>query len=116
MNQLSLKERRAEFERIQRKYPDRIPVIVEKAGSANLIGDLNKKRYLLPKNMTMGQFYFLIRQHINRLRSEDALFIFVQNVIPSTSATMECIYKNYHDEDLFLYITYSEESVFGGSE
>merc|ERR1712126_784258 len=79
-------KRRAEGEKIRRKYPDRVPVIVEKSPKAR-IGDLDKKEYLVPSDLTVGQFYFLIRKRIS-LRPEDALFFFVNNVIPPTSATM----------------------------
>lgn len=41
---------------------------------------------------TVGQFYFLIRKRIH-LRAEDALFFFVNNVIPPTSATMGQLYQ-----------------------
>lgn len=40
----------------------------------------------------VGQFYFLIRKRIH-LRAEDALFFFVNNVIPPTSATMGLLYQ-----------------------
>jgi len=53
-------KRRAEGEKIRRKYPDRVPVIVEKSPKAR-IGDLDKKKYLVPSDLTVGQFYFLIR-------------------------------------------------------
>ncbi len=39
-------KRRAEGEKIRRKYPDRVPVIVERAPQAR-IGDLDKKKYLV---------------------------------------------------------------------
>merc|ERR1712013_497700 len=64
-------KRRAEGEKIRRKYPDRVPVIVEKSPKAR-IGDLDKKKYLVPSDLTVGQFYFLIRKRIS-LRPEDAL-------------------------------------------
>lgn len=54
-------KRRAEGEKIRRKYPDRIPVIVEKAPKSRL-RDLDKKKYLVPSELTIGQFYFLIRK------------------------------------------------------
>merc|ERR1712226_1006624 len=73
-------KRRAEGEKIRRKYPDRVPVIVEKSPKAR-IGDLDKKKYLVPSDLTVGQFYFLIRKRIS-LRPEDALFFFVNNVPP----------------------------------
>ncbi|VDK85364.1 unnamed protein product [Litomosoides sigmodontis] len=104
-------KRRAEGEKIRRKYPDRIPVIVEKAPKARL-HDLDKKKYLVPSDLTVGQFYFLIRKRIH-LRPEDALFFFVNNSIPQTMTTMGQIYQENHEEDLFLYIAYSDESVYG---
>jgi len=104
-------KRRAEGEKIRKKYPDRVPVIVEKAPKAR-VGDLDKKKYLVPSDLTVGQFYFLIRKRIH-LRPEDALFFFVNNVIPPTSATMGALYQEHHEEDFFLYIAYSDESVYG---
>ena len=104
-------KRRAEGEKIRRKYPDRIPVIVEKAPKCRL-RDLDKKKYLVPADLTIGQFYFLIRKRIH-LRPEDALFFFVNNVIPQTMTTMGELYQLHHEEDLFLYIAYSDESVYG---
>lgn len=104
-------KRRTEGEKIRKKYPDRVPVIVEKAPKAR-IGDLDKKKYLVPSDLTVGQFYFLIRKRIH-LRAEDALFFFVNNVIPPTSATMGSLYQEHSEEDRFLYIAYSDESVYG---
>merc|ERR1712012_1105172 len=75
-------KRRAEGEKIRRKYPNRVPVIVEKAPKARL-GDLDKKKSLVPSDLTVGQFYFLIRKRIS-LRPEDALFFFVNNTFPPT--------------------------------
>merc|ERR1712023_314640 len=44
-------KRRAEGEKIRRKYPDRVPVIVEKSPKAR-IGDLDKKKYLVPSDLS----------------------------------------------------------------
>jgi len=107
-------KRRAEGEKIRRKYPNRVPVIVEKAPKARL-GDLDKKKYLVPSDLTVGQFYFLIRKRIS-LRPEDALFFFVNNTFPPTSATMGALYQEHHEEDFFLYIAYSDESTYGEAQ
>ena len=106
-------KRRSEGEKIRRKYPDRIPVIVEKAPKTRL-KDLDKKKYLVPSELTIGQFYFLIRKRI-QLRAEEALFFFVNNVIPPTMASMGQLYQEHHEEDLFMYIAYSDENVYGGA-
>jgi len=107
-------KRKSEGEKIRRKYPDRVPVIVERAPKAR-IAELDKKKYLVPSDLTVGQFYFLIRKRVS-LRPEDALFFFVNNVIPPTSATMGSLYQEHHEEDYFLYIAYSDESVYGGDK
>lgn len=107
----SFEKRKAEGEKIRRKYPDRVPVIVEKAPKTH-IGDLDKRKYLVPSDLTVGQFYFLIRKRIH-LRPEDALFFFVNNIIPSTSTTMGTLYNDHHEEDFFLYVAYSDENVYG---
>ena len=115
---------------------------MEKAPKSR-ISDLDKKKYLVPNDLTVGQFYFLIRKRI-QLRAEDAIFFFVNNQIPPTSATIGALYqviiyvhtkntkrqhiysnslflshsykqKEHVDEDKFLYIAYSDESVYGGS-
>uniref|UniRef100_A0A8I3WDN8 GABA type A receptor associated protein like 1 n=1 Tax=Callithrix jacchus TaxID=9483 RepID=A0A8I3WDN8_CALJA len=89
--------RKKEGEKIRKKYPDRVPVIVEKAPKAR-VPDLDKRKYLVPSDLTVGQFYFLIRKRIH-LRPEDALFFFVNNTIPPTSATMGQLYEDNHEED-----------------
>jgi len=108
-------ERRAEVAaRIRSKYPDRIPVIVEKAPKSDA-PDLDKKKYLVPCDITVGKFVFEIRKHM-KLSSEKAIFLFVnKDVYPPTAALMSHIYEKYKDEDGFLYITYSGENTFGRS-
>merc|ERR1712060_48503 len=106
-----LEKRQAEAQRIREKYPDRIPVIVEKAEKSD-IPDIDKKKYLVPADLTVGQFVYVIRKRI-KLSPEKAIFIFVSNVLPPTAALMSSIYEEHKDEDGFLYIAYSGENTFG---
>jgi len=106
-----LPKRKQEAERILQKYPDRIPVICEKADKSD-IPDIDKKKYLVPADLTVGQFIYVIRKRI-KLPPEKAIFIFVNNVIPPTAALKSAIYEEQKDEDGFIYITYSGENTFG---
>ncbi|KAG4973008.1 hypothetical protein JHK82_029942 [Glycine max] len=108
---MSAEKRRAEAARIREKYPDRIPVIVEKAERSD-IPSIDKKKYLVPADLTVGQFVYVIRKRI-KLSAEKAIFIFVDNVLPPTGAIMSAIYDEKKDEDGFLYVTYSGENTFG---
>uniref|UniRef100_A0A8C5RSE7 Uncharacterized protein n=1 Tax=Laticauda laticaudata TaxID=8630 RepID=A0A8C5RSE7_LATLA len=66
-------------EKIWKKYPDRVPIIVEKAPQAR-IGDLDKK-YLVSSDLTVGQFYFRIQKRIY-VQAKGALFFFVNVISP----------------------------------
>ncbi|KAM0848729.1 hypothetical protein ACQ4PT_054196 [Festuca glaucescens] len=106
-----LERRQAEANRIREKYHDRIPVIVEKAGKSD-IPDIDKKKYLVPADLTVGQFMYVVRKRI-KLGAEKAIFIFVKDTLPPTAALMSAIYEENKDEDGFLYMTYSGENTFG---
>ncbi|KAK9896045.1 microtubule associated protein 1A/1B [Cystobasidium minutum MCA 4210] len=107
-------KRQAEAERIRAKYSDRIPVICEKHEKSD-IATIDKKKYLVPADLTVGQFVYVIRKRI-KLEPEKAIFIYVDEVLPPTAALMSSIYEEYKDEDGFLYVTYSGENTFGGFE
>merc|ERR1719252_232641 len=99
----TLEKRTAEAKRIRSKYPDRIPVICEKAKGSD-IPDIDKKKYLVPADLTVGQFVYVVRKRI-KMSAEKAIFIFINNVLPPTAMLMSEVYADKKDEDGFLYIT-----------
>jgi len=107
-----LEKRKSEAERIRAKYPDRVPVICEKADKSGDMPDIDKKKYLVPADLTVGQFQYVIRKRI-KLAPEKALFVFCANTIPPTASLMSTVYEEQKDEDGFLYVQYSGESTFG---
>ena len=106
-----LERRQIESSRIREKYPDRIPVIVERAERSD-VPNIDKKKYLVPADLTVGQFVYVVRKRI-KLSAEKAIFVFVKNTLPPTAAMMSAIYDEYKVEDGCLYMTYSGENTFG---
>jgi GABA(A) receptor-associated protein len=104
-------ERLTESSKIIERYPDRIPIIVEKDKKSK-IKDIDKNKFLVPNDMTLGQFMYVIRKRI-KLDSTEALFFFVNNVLCNNTQTLGEIYKTYKDKDGFLYILYNSENTFG---
>ena len=101
-----------ESTKIKHKYPNRIPIICEKT-AASSISDIDKNKFLVPHDLTMGQFLYVIRKRIS-LSSDQAIFIYVNNsLLPNTSSLVSSIYDEFKDDDGFLYITYSGENTFG---
>jgi GABA(A) receptor-associated protein len=104
--------------RFRRRSPHAAPtptqVIVEKAAKSD-VPDIDKKKYLVPSDITVGKFVYEIRKHM-KLSPEKAIFLFVGNgVLPPTAALMSQIYDRFKDEDGFLYIVYSGENSFGAA-
>ena len=107
----TFEERKEEASRIKEKYPDRIPVIVEKSPGSN-IPDIDKNKFLVPSDLTVGQFIYVIRKRI-KISHDKAIFIFINNLIPSTSHQMSAIYDNHKEPCGYLYVIYNTESTFG---
>ncbi|ESO12800.1 hypothetical protein HELRODRAFT_93454 [Helobdella robusta] len=108
----TFEQRKDEASKVLMKYPDRIPVIVEKLPGSS-IAPIDKRKFLVPKDINVAQFIFIIRKRI-QLDPTKSLFLFVGRVLPQTSATMGHVYSENQDEDGFLYVAYSGENVFGG--
>jgi len=109
--QITLDKRTLECSRIINKHPDRIPIIVCKADNCTL-ADIDKQKYLVPKDMNLGQFIYVIRKRI-KLQPSEALFILVNQALQPSNKSIQDIYEGNKDEDGFLYITYSSENTFG---
>lgn len=108
----SFEKRRMESTRLREKFPDKIPIILEKADTSQL-PKVDKQKYLMQREITIGQFLYIIRQKINIDQSE-SIFLLINNAtIPSTGSSIGEIYDKLQDNDGFLYITYSSQQTFG---
>jgi GABA(A) receptor-associated protein len=105
--------RQAESLKMLNKYADRIPIICERHPRANQDCPLiDKHKYLVPMDLTLSQFIYVIRKRMN-ISAEKALFLFIDGHIPAMSSMVSQVYREYQDEDGFLYIHYNTENTFG---
>ena len=113
-NTHSLSERIGESSRILKRYPDRIPVICENNSKDYSTPKIDKKKYLVPHDLTLAQFMYVIRKRI-KLSSSDAIFLFVgdlNHTLPSQTSMIDT-YNQFKSNDGFLYIIFSKENTFG---
>lgn len=101
----------AELETIHRKYPNHVCVFVKASGRSSDLPPLDKHKYLVPKDLTVGSFLFMIRKRMS-LPADKALFIFVNNTIPTSSSTLAELYAQ-HGSEGYLRVVYAGESTFG---
>ena len=96
---------------IKNKYTDRIPIIVERYKNCDL-PNIDKCKYLVPKDMCFGQFIYIIRKRID-IDSNLTLFVTVNGTLCSSTTTISEIYDDHKDDDGFLYVVYTKENTFG---
>ncbi|GLG93248.1 Microtubule-associated proteins 1A/1B light chain 3C [Gryllus bimaculatus] len=108
-----LASRREEVLAIRSKFPNKVPVIVERFYKEQNLPTLDKRKFLVPQEITMSQFVTIIRNRM-KLGSTQAFYLLVRNrSMISLSRTLAEVYSEYRDEDGFLYVTYASQEVFG---
>lgn len=107
-------QRKEESDRVRSRYHDRIPVIVEKGRSTADIPELERTKFLVPSELSVGQLVYVIRSRL-QLSPETAIFLYSTKdgaALP-TGSVLRDIDDQYKNEDGFLYISYSGEATFG---
>ncbi|XP_020481261.1 microtubule-associated proteins 1A/1B light chain 3C [Labrus bergylta] len=111
----SFATRKQEVAGIRSKFPNKIPVIIERYDKEKYLPPLDKTKFLVPHELTMTQFVTIIRNRMALLPTQ-AFYLLINNSgLASMSLTMAQVYKDHQDEDGFLYMTYASQEVFGHS-
>ena len=102
--QQSLKKSR----RLQSRHPGRIPVVV-------IAGNLTMKmsKFLPHQDSTLGDFMICVRGYIEKVKSTEALIMFVCGTMPPLTAMIGTIYRDYASPDGYLHVQISRENTFG---
>ena len=70
-------DRLSEAGRIMERYPDRIPVIVERANTS-LLPLIDKNKFLVPNDLTGYHFNYIISKRL-KMPATNTVFLFVNN-------------------------------------
>ena len=111
-NRYPVKQRKHDCDQILLKYPDRIPILCEKYPYSKNAPEIDKHKYLVSYELTLGQFMLVIRKRMN-IKPEVGLYIFINGIIHSNSTLLQELYLDFRDYDGFLYIEYDIENTFG---
>jgi GABA(A) receptor-associated protein len=111
-NKHPFKQRKLDCDQILLKYPDRIPILCEKHPYSKNAPDIDKHKYLVGYDLTIGQFMLVIRKRMN-IKPEVGLYMFINGIIHSNSTLLQELYLDFRDYDGFLYVEYDVENTFG---
>lgn len=108
----TLQQRLNESNKVMSKYPDKIPVIIEKVSSSKSSTELGKNKFLVSRDTTCGKFIYTLRKKLS-MKPEEGLYIYINGEIPPSNQLMGDIYEKFKQTDGFLYMFFSLESTFG---
>eukprot|EP00118_Oscarella_pearsei_P007242 m.34788 g.34788 ORF g.34788 m.34788 type:complete len:130 (+) comp32021_c0_seq3:102-491(+) len=112
----SFGSRKKDVEEIRRKFPHKIPVIVERCSNEKYLPLLQKAKFLVPDDMTISQFISILRKRLVLRPSQAFYLLFNQKTIASASTALSEVYDQNKDEDGFLYMVYASQEMFGGRQ
>ncbi|XP_069501306.1 microtubule-associated proteins 1A/1B light chain 3C-like isoform X1 [Ambystoma mexicanum] len=108
-----LATRKREVIGMRTKFPTKLPVIVERYHRETYLPHLDKTKFLVPKDMTVGQFMAILRSRMPLSHAHTFYFLLGNRTLPTVSMNMSEVYAAHRDEDGFLYLTYASQEVFG---
>lgn len=111
---MTFEERKSHSLLLANKFPDKLPIIIQRSKKDKLLKDLDKVKYLVPINITILDCINILRRRL-LLNHTTAIYFFnySHNVLLSPSQSIHELYTKYKDPDGFLYIEYSAENTFG---
>eukprot|EP00928_Gymnodinium_smaydae_P023156 TRINITY_DN19220_c0_g1_i1.p1 TRINITY_DN19220_c0_g1~~TRINITY_DN19220_c0_g1_i1.p1 ORF type:complete len:305 (+),score=48.25 TRINITY_DN19220_c0_g1_i1:147-1061(+) len=106
-----------EARRMRERYPDRVPVICERAPYADL-PEISRKKFIVPGTMLCGEFKYIVHKNIvqatkDGLAADQTVYLFVNGISPKTGTPMSELYEQFRDADGFLYVSYGAENTLG---
>jgi GABA(A) receptor-associated protein len=114
-----------ECQRILLKYPEKIPIYLEKykENSYNFykiyksekideVSNISNKKFLVNYDTTVGEFLYLLRKRI-KMKPDKAIFLFINDKLCATHEPFGQIYEREKNFLNFLHVIYSFESTFG---
>lgn len=110
-----LEKRKSDFAVVREKYPGTVTIYVDTDDKNSF--ELSKNKFIVPENMTAGQFMMSVRSKMKKLKPTESLTAMAVNkkvtVQVTMSKTMSSIFDEYKDEDGCLYMTIVGENTFG---
>lgn len=116
IDRVPLSQRLKYFEVIKRDYPDRVPIIVEKAPGSRLCLEKNTKKFLVPCETMLGNFIVTVRNTIKIPPYESFWLVSAFDhgcILSPHTQNLSHFYNKYVSEDGFLYLHIREQNAFG---
>jgi len=93
---------------LMEKYPDRVPIKVFTKDHM----DLQRTKFLVPLELTLGNFLGIIRKYLRCVENYEALYIFIGGKLYPNTFTISKIWEDQASK-YFLSAIVAKENTFG---
>ncbi|TNV77847.1 hypothetical protein FGO68_gene11294 [Halteria grandinella] len=123
-NKYSLDKRAKWAAEARQQYPNKFPLIIERAQDKNTLENLEEManpKFLMPNTFKVAEVLTIIKKKLQLTREvqqQSGIVLFAEGrYLMKSDAPISDIYERHQDkEDGFLYIVYQVEKVYGASE
>ncbi|XP_015187804.1 PREDICTED: microtubule-associated proteins 1A/1B light chain 3B-like [Polistes dominula] len=120
LSQKTFKERRpfamrvADVEAIKKRYPNKIPLVVERLPGEKHLPTLHNAKFLIPDFLSVAELIKILRLKL-QLNPSQAFYLLTNSnkSLVSGGMTMLQLYQREQDEDGYLYVLFASQEVFG---
>lgn len=108
-----INKRKEECSKVRQKYPDRLPIIIEKDPNSQ-IKDIDRTKFLVPSDLEAHHLLYIVRKRLE-LNKEETIYMLVNGKTSISGDTpLKKIYEDFQDkEDGYLYIVYASQLAWG---
>ncbi len=114
-NDTNVEERKEKVHKALQKFPERIPLFLERGTQQT--PQIDKNKFLVPNNLRVSDIYSLVRKRIqikSPLAGEQGIFLFFNNMVVNPNLLLSEVYEQYKNkDDEMLYCLYTIENTFG---
>lgn len=112
-DRMSLEARSKEAMDTRKRYPNKVPLVVERYKKEKFIGEIDKVKWLVPCEMTSLQLSIVLKQRLHLPPGKEFFLLINGKQIPSLNVPMVTLHQKFADDDGFLYFTYASQETFG---
>ena len=134
-DRVSFEDRVKEAEDSKSRYPNKVPLVIERHKSEKYLPDMDKVnigdfdlsltfcfdqiKWLVPQEMSLAQLSGVIKQRLELPpQADQQLFLLIQSPdlgpsLPSLLTSVSSLHSSYSNTDGFLYLHYSSQEAYG---
>ena len=98
---------------LRERYPNRIPIVINEMKDTDFkLRKIKKNKFLVPKEMTMGEFIAHVRKYAD-IKSTECIYFLVNKLLVPTSQTLGSLDHETSFPDKMLHMVLCKENAFG---